>query len=255
MAKKIVAQNSADDNNDASLPDAQGLWETWFNAMSLLRSAFKHTQTFLWFVALVAGLGIGTDPHGIMRVMRALRLQRRCYDALIHNVHSEGINVPSLAALWGRVVMPRLFGDRQVRVGGRRVLVGDGLKKPKRGRKMPAVKNVHQESENKAEYTMAHSFQVVGALVHSVRGVVAVPLAGRIEEGVVWCNAHKETLLAKMLTLSAPEKPAGDDIVKVYRDEGLASHISPEPCVVTRENRGEASVGKTRKPAMVPRNG
>jgi hypothetical protein len=47
---------------------------------------------------------------------------------------------------------------------------------------------------------MAHSFQVVGALVHSVQGVVAVPLAGRIDEGVVLCNALKETLLTKLLT-------------------------------------------------------
>lgn len=223
MAKKIVAQNPADDNDNASLPDAQGLWGLWFGAMLLLRPAFKHTQTFLWFAALAAGLGIGTDPHGIMRVLRALRLHQRCYDALIHNVHSEGINVPSLAALWGKVVMPRLFGDKQVRVGGRRVLVGDGLKKPKRGRKMPAVKNVHQEAEHKPEYTMAHSFQVVGALVHSSKGVVAVPLAGRIDEGVVWCNALKETLLTKMLTLTA--LVAGDDPYILVADAYYASGV------------------------------
>jgi DDE superfamily endonuclease len=131
------------------------------------------------------------------------------------NVHSESIDVPSLAALWGKVVMPRLFGDKQVRVGGRRVLVADGIKKPKRGRKMPAVKLVHQESDNKAEYTMAHSFQVVGALVRSVQGVVAVPLAGRIDEGVVLCNALKETLLTKMLTLTDLVAGGGDPYILV----------------------------------------
>lgn len=201
MAKAIIAQTIADDN-DMSLPDAPALWGLLWDGMLLLRPAFAHMKTFLWFAVIVVGLGIGTDTYGMMRVMRALRLQRRCYDSLLHNVHSEGINVPYLAALWGKVVMPRLFGDKQVHVGGRRVLVADGIKKPKRGRKMPAVKNVHQESEHKPKYTMAHSFQVVGALVHSVQGVVAVPLAGRIDEGVVWCNALKETLLTKMLTLT-----------------------------------------------------
>ena len=42
--------------------------------------------------------------------------------------------------------------------------------------------------------------------------------------------------------------------MKVYRGEGLASHTSPKPCAAIREDRGEASVGKTRKPAIVPRN-
>jgi len=42
--------------------------------------------------------------------------------------------------------------------------------------------------------------------------------------------------------------------VKVYRDEGVAIHISPEPCAAIREDRREASVGITCKPAIVPRN-
>jgi hypothetical protein len=32
--------------------------------------------------------------------------------------------------------------------------------------------------------------------------------------------------------------------VQVHYDEGLAVHIGPEPCVVTREGKGEASVGE-----------
>jgi len=42
--------------------------------------------------------------------------------------------------------------------------------------------------------------------------------------------------------------------VKVYCGEGLAIHISPEPCAAIREGRREASVGITCKPAIVPRN-
>ncbi len=41
--------------------------------------------------------------------------------------------------------------------------------------------------------------------------------------------------------------------MKVYRGEGLAIHTSPKPCAMIREDHGEASVGKTRKPAIVPR--
>ena len=41
--------------------------------------------------------------------------------------------------------------------------------------------------------------------------------------------------------------------MKVFCDEGVANHISPEPCVSVREGVGEASVGKMCKPAIVPR--
>ena len=32
--------------------------------------------------------------------------------------------------------------------------------------------------------------------------------------------------------------------MKVHHGEGVASHIGPEPCVVVREGKGEASVGE-----------
>jgi hypothetical protein len=32
--------------------------------------------------------------------------------------------------------------------------------------------------------------------------------------------------------------------VQVHYDEGVAIHIGPEPCVVTREGKGEASAGE-----------
>ena len=41
--------------------------------------------------------------------------------------------------------------------------------------------------------------------------------------------------------------------MQVHRGEGPANRTSPEPCMAFREGRGEASVGKTRKPAIVLR--
>jgi hypothetical protein len=90
-----------------------------------------------------------------------------------------------------------------VRVNSRLVLVGDGVKIPKRGKKMPAVKLLHQQSESntKPEYIMGHSLQAVSLLVHAAQSVFAVPLAARIHEGLVWSNRDKRTLLDKMLGL------------------------------------------------------
>ena len=88
-----------------------------------------------------------------------------------------------LSALWTQAVL-RLFPD-PLRVNGRRVLVGDGIKVAKSGKKMPGVKLLHQQSDSntKPEYIMGHSMQAVSMLVRAAQSVFAVPLAVRIHEG------------------------------------------------------------------------
>src|SRR4030065_1687459 len=113
--------------------------------------------------------------------------------------HSPGVLLDAVSALWAELVL-RLFPD-PLRVNDRLVLVGDGIKVPKRGKKMPAVKLLHQESESntKPEYIMGHSLQAVSLFVHAAKSVFAVPLAIRIHEGLVWSNRDNTTLLDKML--------------------------------------------------------
>ena len=81
--------------------------------------------------------------------------------------------------------------------------MGDGIKIPKCGRKMPAVKLLHQQSESntKPNYITGHSLQAVSLLVHAASSVFAVPLAARIHEGLVWSNRDRRTLLDKMISL------------------------------------------------------
>jgi len=123
------------------------------------------------------------------------------YDNLLDNFHSTGIKLVKMTALWAKVVL-QLFTD-PVRCNGRLVLVDDGVKVYKQGKKMPAVKLLHQESESntKAEYIMGHSFQAVSILCQAANSVFAVPLAARIHEGIVLSNRDKRTLLDKMIFL------------------------------------------------------
>jgi hypothetical protein len=81
--------------------------------------------------------------------------------------------------------------------------VGDGIKIPKEGKKMPAVKGLHQQSESnsKSPFIMGHSFQAIGILVGALNNVFAVPLVSRIHEGVVLSNRDQRTLLDKMVSL------------------------------------------------------
>ena len=177
------------------------LWGSWWNAIQLLRPAFSRLSTFMWFATVVAGMTVRVDTLGVTSIVRALNLRPSLYHRLLAHFHSTGVKLDRLTALWAQVVL-RLFPS-PVRVNGRLVLVGDGIKIPKRGKKMPAVKLLHQQSESntKPEYIMGHSLQAVSLLVNAAQSVFAVPLAARIHEGLVWSNRDKRTLLDKMLGL------------------------------------------------------
>jgi hypothetical protein len=174
---------------------------SWWNAIELLRPAFSRLSTFMWFATIVAGLTVRVESLGVTSIVRALNLRPGLYNRLLQHFHSSGVKLDRLSALWAQVVL-RLFPN-PLRVNGRLVVVGNGIKIPKRGRKMPAVKLLHQQSESntKPEYIMRHSLQAVGLLVYAAQSVFSVPLAARIHEGLVWSNRDRRTLLDKMLGL------------------------------------------------------
>lgn len=198
MAEVIVSQKIIG-SNGKSEQASSSLWELWWDVIAQLRPAFSHVRVFMWFAVAVAGLTIRPEMLGVSSIVRALKLKPCFYNALLRNFHSNAVRMNELSALWAHIVL-RLF-PTPLHVNGRRVIVGDEIKIAKRGKKMPGVKLLHQQSENKAEFVMGHSLQAVSLLVHAAQSVVAVPLAVRIHEGIVFSNRHKKTLLDKMLGL------------------------------------------------------
>jgi len=85
---------------------------------------------------------VRTDLLGVTSTIRALGLEQKCYDRLLDSFHSSAIKLAAMTSLWAQVVL-RCFPGL-LWVNGRLVLVGDGIKVAKRGRKMPAVKLLHQ---------------------------------------------------------------------------------------------------------------
>ncbi|MCP4454367.1 MAG: IS4 family transposase, partial [Planctomycetes bacterium] len=122
------------------------LWLCWWDVILLLQPAFSRWRTFVWFTVCVAGLSVRVDKLGVTSIVRALGLDDKYYDNLLDNFHSTGIKLDALSATWAKVVL-RVFPG-PVRSNGRLVLVGDGIKVGKQGRKMPGVKSLHQESES-----------------------------------------------------------------------------------------------------------
>lgn len=179
------------------------LWREWWRWCAPLRGACARNRTFLWMGVVLVGFCVRGDLWGVTSLVRALGLGAVCYDRLLDFFHSPALNVDVLTRLWTALVVNLHPG--LVRCNGRLVLVGDGLKVPKAGKKMPAVKRLHQSSQSntKPQFILGHSCQAVGILAQGLRSVVAIPLAARIHEGLVFSNRDQRTLLDKMVQLLA----------------------------------------------------
>jgi len=177
------------------------LWNRWWKLVCELRSACARTRTFLWMALCLAGMTTRKDLLGVTSIVRALGLEPACYDRILDLFHSPALDLDKLTRAWRGLVF-RLHPDI-LRVNGRSVLVGDGIKVAKSGRKMPGVKKLHQESESntKPEYIFGHSCQAIAVLTQALSSVFALPLACRIHEGVVFSNRDRRTLLDKMILL------------------------------------------------------
>ena len=189
------------------------LWREWLACVRELRSACARTATFCWMVLALIGLSVRGDLAGVTSVVRALGLQPRTYRRLLYLFHTRALDLEKLTAAWIKLAL-RLF--RPLRLGSRLVFVADGIKVPKEGRLMPAVKKLFQQSENnsKPTFIFGHSFEALGLLVQGPLGHIAcVPLLSRIQEGLVFSNRDKRTLLDKFVQLflsitSLLEQPA-----------------------------------------------
>jgi hypothetical protein len=174
------------------------LWCEFFRMLNMLRSSCARQKTFYWLCTIVAGLCIREDLAGLTSIVRVLGLKEVAYHSLRFSCHSSAIKLEKLTSLW-LGILTRIFSV--VTIDGFMVFLGDGLKVGKEGKKMPAVKKLHQASDNnsKPPYIMGHSFQAIGLLVTGMAGCLAcVPVISRIHEGLVWSNRDQRTLLDKM---------------------------------------------------------
>jgi len=138
---------------------------------------------------------------GVTSLARGAGLLSSCYTSMLNFFTTTAVNFEKLQLLWVSVVFKCFSGI--VRINGRCVIAGDGIKIGKEGKKMPGVKWLHQSSESnsKAEHITGHSIQVLALLVQGLGTYFAVPLAGQIHEGVRFHYHDCRTLLDKMFEM------------------------------------------------------
>ena len=85
------------------------------------------------------------DMLGVTSIVRALNFNVRYHNALVDHFHSVAVKLDQLTALLTQPVLHLV--RRPLRINGRLVLVGDHIKIPNCGHKMPAVKRLHRQSD------------------------------------------------------------------------------------------------------------
>lgn len=177
------------------------LWFAWMQIAAHLRHACSRNTTYLWMLMVLIGMTVRTDYLGVSSYIRALGTKPKHYKRFLDFFHSNAINLDKLAHVW--VAMTIKYFPGVLRVNGRLVLLGDGVKVAKCGKKMPGVKMLHQESEdnNKSEFIMGHSCQSIALLSQALGSFFAIPLISRIHEGFIFSKNENLTLLNKMVLL------------------------------------------------------
>lgn len=152
-------------------------------SLSSFRACFSRERTFRTFVILVLSLILREDHLGVTSAIRALALDPGLYHCILHFFRSKAYTTESLRGCWCRLVSS---SPLLLKVDGRIVLAGDGVKQSKEGYHMPGVKKLHQESEDssKGEYIFGHLFGAVGVMIGNAVRSHCLPLSMTIQDGL-----------------------------------------------------------------------
>jgi hypothetical protein len=255
------------------------MWNFLNGVLIQFRSCFSRNASFKWFVAIVIGLMIRSDKLGVTSIVRDLCLADRSYIPMLNFFRARSWVLETLIIKWCLIIKEHAPICRE---DGMILLVGDGVKQPKEGKKMPGVKKLHQESENssKAEYIFGHMFGCVGILIGNTSKMFCVPVSLRIHDGIKtikrWCNALPEAvedshvvqmisdgfsvakamgesslLLLDRYFLSVPALIKLDELNKKFNDIKLHILVKVKKSYTAYEKPPEKK-GKGRKPKKGP---
>jgi hypothetical protein len=136
--------------------------------LSTFRPCFTRAAAFNWFVTVVFGFIVRIDLCGASAFVRWLGLEPALYTAMLSFFRASSWKIKTILQHWSQVVLDRCPLPT---IDGRLILAGDGIKICKEAEKMPAVKRLHQESDNsgKAPYIYGHHWGVIGILAGWVK--------------------------------------------------------------------------------------
>lgn len=153
------------------------------NLLSAFRSCFSRTRTYEWFLVIVSALLVRYDSLGVTSFVRALSLDHRLYETMLHFFRSSAYKTADLKTCWHKTIHRNA---PLIRIGGRPLLLGDGCKVCKESRRMPGVKKLCQESENssKPQFIHGHMFGGIGTAIGNHLNSFCIPMDLTIQDGL-----------------------------------------------------------------------
>lgn len=188
---------------------------SWLNCYDKIlcsfESCFSRKAAFHWFVVIVVGLMLRSDQLGLTSVIRDPALQPESYLPMLHFFRASSWSLKTVRKRWFQTVKESAPLYREQ---GFCVLVGDGVKQPKEGHRIPGVKKLFQESENSARpaYTHGHIFGGLGIFAGDAHMRACISLSIRLHDGL---TAAKEWAGASI--------PASSHVVQMAEDAHLAA--------------------------------
>jgi hypothetical protein len=174
------------------------------------RHAFSREKSFDNFSRIMLGFILRDDNIGVTDFVRSGFGNDENPTAIYHRLdrffRSSSFELDSLREIWCSFLANDC--NDAIEIDGRRVIIGDGVKQGKSGRKMAGVKRYCQSSESMAKPNMiwGHLFGAIGLLTGSPSGkMFCTPINADIEDGVhtinMWENKDykKKTHVVQML--------------------------------------------------------
>jgi hypothetical protein len=120
---------------------------------------------------VIFGFMVRLDHRGVSSFVRWLHIKPRLYTTLLSFFRASSWQLKTIMHRWWQIV---LSGCPLIKIDGRLLLAGDGIKISKEAEKMPGVKKLHQESDNsgKAPYIYGHHHGVIGIMAGWVKKTV-----------------------------------------------------------------------------------
>jgi len=160
--------------------------------LSQFKNCFSRTSSFNWFAIIIVGFFVRLDHHGVSSIVRWLNLAPEKYTSLLLFFRASSWNLKKIQEKWWQVVLSKC---PTIKIDGRYVIAGDGIKVAKESKKMPGVKRLHQDSDNsgKASYIYGHHFGALGILAGWVgKKIFCVPLCAELHEGAEQLRKFQE---------------------------------------------------------------
>ena len=172
--------------------------------LSEFRICFSRTKTYNWFLVIISALLTRYDSLGVTSFIRALSLNHRLYETMLHFFRSSAYKTSGLKQCWHKIVCKNA---PLIKIENRPLFIGDGCKVAKEARHMPGVKKLCQESEDssKPQFIHGHMFGGIGAAIGNHLNSFYIPLDFTIQDGLrataSWANGNLSNSLSHVIQM------------------------------------------------------